>query len=221
MKSNVILLFSILISLLHCRTTEEAQDLGYDYFPLQSGKYWVFAVDSIVYNDFGSKADTFSYQELNEIDTVFSDQSGEDCYRIQHYYRKDTSSSWKYFKTSCFQRNEQLAQQIYFNKRLVKLNFPVYLYNNWDVNSFNTDNEELAFITALDVNISLLGKTYNECIIIDITDEEDLIFKRYEEEKYARGIGLIERTFIDTETQDDKTKGISYHKQLLKTNWGD
>lgn len=220
MKSNSILLFALLSCFLHCRETEEVQDLGYDYFPLKENAYWIYAVDSIVYNDFGSKADTFHYLEWNKVDTVFQDQSGKWCYRVLHHYRKDSFSPWKYYNTTCIQRNDHIAEQIYYNKRLVKLNFPIHLYKNWDVNSFNTEEEELAYITAVDFETTLSKVRYTDCILIEIADEEDLIFKYYETENYSRGIGLIERTLIDTETQDDKKKGISYHKTLLETNMG-
>ena len=47
-----------------------------------------------------------------------------------------------------------------------------------------------------------------------------IIFTIFEEEVYARGIGLISRKFCDIETQPGKYKdGIEYTKTIISSNW--
>lgn len=202
-----------------CRQTEDARDLGFSYFPIEKGKYWIYQVDSIVYDDYANRIDTFNYQQKLFLDTTFDDQSGDECYRLIHYYRYDTISPWKYQKTSCIQRDNQIAQQIIHDKRIVKLNFPIYQYNNWDINAFNTSDEQIAYVTEAGFEHSINGKSYNDCINIELADEVDLIFTWYDEEVYARNIGLIEKNYTFIETQNEKRSGSSYHKILIETNW--
>ena len=71
-------------------------------------------------------------------------------------------------------------------------------------------------ITDMDIDNSVFDKT----VTIKIADRQDIIFTQFEEEIYARGIGLIQRQFKDIETQPGKYKdGIEYTETLLQTNW--
>jgi hypothetical protein len=68
------------------RELEENPDLGYDYFPLNLGKYIEYDVDSTAYIQLPT-ADTIiaKYRIKEVIDSIFKDNQNRDTYRITRY----------------------------------------------------------------------------------------------------------------------------------------
>ena len=52
------------------------------YFPLQTGKYIIYDVDSVVYSNFFNTTDSFSFQVMEYIDSSYTDAGNEEAYRI-------------------------------------------------------------------------------------------------------------------------------------------
>ena len=50
------------------------------YFPLETGKYIVYDVDSVVYSNFSNSTDSFSFQIMEYIDSSYIDASHETAY---------------------------------------------------------------------------------------------------------------------------------------------
>ena len=107
-----------------------------------------------------------------------------------------------------------------FDVKKVKLSFPVQNNKRWDINMFNNQDVQYGYYNQVDESFFIDDSTFDETVTIKIADRQDIIFTQFEEEIYARGIGLIQRQFKDIETQPGKYKdGIEYTETLLQTNW--
>jgi hypothetical protein len=90
----------------------------------------------------------------------------------------------------------------------------------WDINMFNNHDAQYGYYNQVDESFFIDDSAFDETVTIKIADRQDIIFTQFEEEIYARGIGLIQRQFKDIETQPGKYKdGIEYTETLLQTNW--
>ena len=85
---------------------------------------------------------------------------------------------------------------------------------------FNNQDIQYGYYKNTDTPDQIEDSLFNETVIVKLADQEDIIFTYFEEEVYARGLGLIKRKFIDIETQLGKYKnGIEYTKTFIQSNW--
>ena len=61
MNFNYLSVLALLLLFSCTQNTEEADTsmFGYEYFPLQTGKTWIYQSDSIIYSRGGTQIDTF------------------------------------------------------------------------------------------------------------------------------------------------------------------
>jgi hypothetical protein len=211
MKRIPTLLFSILIiSILSCGDNEiETPDesiFGYEYFPLELGSEWVYAVDSVLFTQGGTnniKSSSFIKEELIE---VLNDSDNNKEYKIQRSYRKDSLSQWRVRQIWITQRDDRRAIRTEGNMSFVKLVFPAVDGTKWDGHIFFDDEKEfpvaaenLTVYKDWEYKINVVGSKivggvlYPEVLDVSHIDIVTFISKRFSTESYAKGIGLIER----------------------------
>src|SRR4030067_3558016 len=96
LKTTLFLQGLITVLIISCKKDVSVNpDLGYEYFPATVGKYVVYDVDSIVYNDFTGTTDTFKYQIKETIESIFLDNSNRQTLRIERY-KKNYSDTVPY-----------------------------------------------------------------------------------------------------------------------------
>ena len=69
-------------------------DLGYDYVPLEVGAWYEYKVDSVVFDEFNNRVDSFELELRDEIVEVFDDLDGRDAYRIERFKRPVDSTQF-------------------------------------------------------------------------------------------------------------------------------
>jgi len=92
------------LSILSCeKSTLPAEDLGENYFPLQTGSWVEYQIDSIVYDDFFTpvKIDTFSISAKFEIGESYKNAEGKLNYRWIKHTKNDTTKYIRYFCNKC------------------------------------------------------------------------------------------------------------------------
>src|ERR1051326_772099 len=93
MKKVLQIVFCILFFSCHKdKPSQPPIDFGYNYYPNEVGRYTIYQVDSIHYDDIANpnKPDTIRYllKEVNAL--IFTDNSNRSTMRLERYY--------KYFK---------------------------------------------------------------------------------------------------------------------------
>lgn len=192
-------------------------DYGYEYFPLDIGANWTYAVDSLVFDPGLSGTDTSRSQSfLREVivDTLLSN-TGTIQYRVEQSWRATDTADWQILKVLTLEREEQRALRTEDNLKFIKLTFPLKEGNSWDGNAFldaqikiAIAGEQLEFfknwsyqVLSFEELIQLGSLSFADVVSVQNADDENLIERRYAFEQYARGIGLVYRALTVLDTQ--------------------
>ena len=213
-------LIFILISLwvVSCsKETADPVDMGFDYFPLEQGRWIIYDVRSIVWDDNDQSVDTTYYQLKTEIDTTFYDNLGRLSYRWNQYMKSDTSTRWYYTHTFALTRTPERLESVEGNNRFVRLAFPVQTSISWDVNAFNTQEPLNASYIDVGFSKNINGKDFGDCAQALLEDNTSLVNEYYREEIYGRGVGMLEKVdkHIDKELTGEITKGYFVRYQIV------
>ena len=218
-NAALFLLVVFLFSFYSCQKDQNIKlinDLGYEYFPIKTGHYIIYDVDSVVINDFTSKTDTFQYQLLEILESEFIDNENRTAQRIERYKRSDSISSWKIINICQSCRTEKRAEKVENNIKVVKLTFPVKDGLKWNGNAYNNKEAWTYFYKNLNLSQTINGFKFDSTISVILKDEFNLIESKYYEEKYAKNVGLIYKKEEDIKTEiNGKVKsGISYTQKI-------
>lgn len=204
-----------------CKTEEDPYfpDSGEDYFPLEIGKYWIYAVDSTVFDPTGGDTMVFFSQTFvkDEILDTLSDNLGNTLFRTERSERKSETETWQTKKvfTQSIQNNQAIRTED--NLRFIKLAFPLRRNNTWD-GLVHFDAENLIATVAGesiqpfknwgDFRLLEVGEAdtvgtfiFDEVTTLREADDETLIELRFSREKYARGVGLVHKEMRILDTQ--------------------
>jgi hypothetical protein len=194
MTKSFWIFLSSLLFVFSCSKNEETvePDLGYGYAGLEVGKYVIYDVDSITYDDFDSSIDTASYQIKETVDSKFTDLGGEDAFKIVRYRRNSENESWyiidvwsSKLTVTNFQQNEE-------NITYVKLIFPVNTGDNWNGNSMNNNSsQEYEYTTTNQTEVVGTLALNDVLTVLQYDSPDKLINPEFFEEKYAKNIGMV------------------------------
>jgi len=194
MKKSCWILLSSVIFLFSCSKDEETvvPDTSAEYAGLEVGKYVVFDVDSITYNDFDSSIDTASYQIKEMVDSKFTDLEGDEAFKLIRYRRDSATQNWLIIDVWTSKITLTNFQKTEENINYVKLIFPVREGKVWDGNSRNNSSTQDYEYTAVDQAEVIGGNTLAEVLTVLQYDSPDkLINPEFFEEKFAKGVGLV------------------------------
>lgn len=220
---RVIFTTLIVFVLFSCKKEKNNIDFGYDYFPMEEGRYVEYDVLRVWHDeDLNPKHDTIQYRLRTVIGEEVIDNSGRLARKFfQYRYDKNTGAEidqrvWT--RVIDGKRGEVVEE----NQRMIRMIFPVKKNEEWNVNAFNT--LEKLKVYYLDHNQSRLvnGHQFENTAKIVYDDFLSLVDYRKKHEVYAKGIGLVERSFKDFTINNFDTltikKGEETHYKL--TSYG-
>lgn len=205
-----------------CRNkTEETVDLGYNYFPVNTGHELLYDVDSIVYDDNtgNTTIDTFNYQYREVITADVTDGAGRPSQLVERYFRDSDTGEWRRGNTWLLSRDAGSAQKVQENVRFVKLLFPLNDHKYWDGNAYNNRGSEQYTIEYFDQPSTVNGQNYERTLKVLQMEEVNAIEEIRRYEIYARDIGLIcfQSDSINTQPKPQggsKSRGLRYTLRL-------
>lgn len=196
-------------------------DFGYDYYPLEVGKYLIYKTDSTTFNIGGGGVEILESSTFvkEEIIGITLDNEGDTTYIIERFKRLSLDEDWQItdvWTTKMTDRNVERTEE---NVKLVKMVFPLQEGVDFDATlfvdpttTFTVAGENLEVykdwnseVLAVGATETIEGTTYNDVATISYADDENLIEKRYARSQYARGIGLVFREdwILDTQCGGD------------------
>ncbi len=205
-----------------CKETPDnyVPDAGQDYYPLEVGKFVEYQMDSTIYDPNGDTTVYHSTSFLREeiIDTL-TDNGGNIVYKIEQYHRTADSLSWAIKKVLSATLVDNQAIRTEDNLQFVKIAFPLSKGNRWNGNS-HFDKSLIVEIAGETVEMfkgweyrikdigvadTIGGFQFDETIVVEEADNENLIELRQVVSTYAKGIGLVARELwiLDTQCIDD------------------
>lgn len=219
-QSNLLLILLIFFAVQYsCKkdSTLPPVDMGYDYFPTTQGKWIIYQVDSIHYNDFTNTSDTFHFQIKEFIESKFLDGNSRQSERIERSSRIDNSQPWTlsnvWFSTLTNSRAERNEENI----KYIKLTFPITVSSNWDANAFNTLEKQECRYKDLYKTFFVDSLRFDSTITVQKDDFLTFIGRDFEKEVYAKHIGMIYREAIHVEWDSNQkiTKGVNYKYRIV------
>ncbi len=213
--------------------------LGLDYYPVDIGASWVYAVDSILFKLRGTVVEDSSHAFLREeVADSFRNATHQLVYRIDLFYTRDTALGWDLIGNHFLEKSNTSLVKREGGLDFTKLIFPVETYSSWNGNS------RIHPRTQISVNGEILepyadwnyvynykdkaevsgGKSYESVCKVTEVDDENLIEKRYSVALYAKNVGLISREvwLLDTQNTNPSIpfrnraeKGFILRQQLI------
>ena len=176
-----------------CKKSEtEVVDIGLKYYPTSADFYRIFQVDSIVFNDFTERVDTFQYFIKETIIGNYQVENETRTSVLDQKKRKLVDPFWLDNLSWSFQKDNFTVEENKNNTPKIVLIFPVKTGISWNSNTRNSLDQEEYTITNLKTE-TILGNTFNNVITIEKFNETDPLQLNTEigEEKYAQDVGLI------------------------------
>ena len=201
-----------------------------DYFPLQTGKYISYDLDSTVYINFGQKDTVIKYQIKDSIETQITDNLGRPAYRIVRYMRKNASQLWTASNTFMAVSTGSTIEYVENNLRFQKLKLPIKNGYSWKGNSyFDTYslNSNFKYFDDWDYTYDSVGIAQkiggiqlDNTLKVNQRDEflgqdpkiagTQFAEKNYSIEKYAKNIGLVYKEFLHWDYQGSQSSSPGY-----------
>lgn len=221
--------FLLLLTLFSCKKDEPGEiNLGYDYQPLEVGHWVEYQVDSIFFDDFNERIDTFTFFRRELLESEFADLNGEPNFRVEQSVKSNIDDAWQIIHVASFKRTAINLQKVENDLRFVKFAFPPMVGKSWQGHIFiNTggqasleylDRERFDWtyrFTSVGEPMSMGGFNFSETAEIVQIDEENLFEKKFSKEIYAKNVGLISKEMLILETQAPPS-GVSFIDRAQK-----
>jgi hypothetical protein len=219
-KAGFYFIIMIVLFFFGCKKEENNSELdfGYNYAPLIVGDYFIYQIDSIFYDDFANRVDTFRFQLKEVVDSSYELLGGEKGYRIERFYRNNSNQNWRIRNVWVAYKTINQFIRIEENQPIVQLVFPIEEDQEWDINFKNTQDPVIAEITKVQSNFNNSALNFTSTITVTLEDQENLIEKRYKAKNYSVDFGLTYYKYQDlrTEVNGKIVRGIDYTLYLIE-----
>ncbi len=191
------LFFLVVLALcLSCNNNDDSvpELTGKDYFPTDSGRYWIYNVHEIKYNS--DTTDT-TYQRKDIIYNTFQYQNTT-IYELYRFYKTTDAISWPLQPDSVWSfttdKNQITLKES--NIEYIRLVFPLSNGKQWNGNAKNTS------ILSDNYTVSNFKRPYSVGALyfpetVDIVEQHSLYLtlKDYRNRIYAKNVGLIYKNY--------------------------
>jgi hypothetical protein len=216
MKQRLAVIFFFLLLVYACKKDESLTELdfGYDYQPLEVGYWLEYEVDSIFFDDFNARIDTFHFYRREFFESEFLDLNQETNLRVEQYLKMNAEDAWEIAHVGSYKKTVINLQKMEFDLRYIKLVFPPALGKQWQGHLYiNVGNQpSLEFLdrdrydweytyTKVHEPLSVGAFSFAECLEVQQIDQENLFEKKYSKEIYARNVGMVSKEMMILETQ--------------------
>ena len=209
----------LLISCKKSSDTFSTQTLN-DYYPLQTGKYITYQLDSLVYISFGTRDSVITNELKYQVDSLITDNTGRPAYRVFRLIRKNQQDAWRPEATFMVLNTGTNIEFVEDNLKYIKMTLPIRNDKSWKGNSYLSNyimnNPSYNYLDNWDYTYSNVGEqevvgnytlantlTINQRNEIDgLPDNPDAYSEIvFSQEKYAQGIGMVYKKFFRKEYQ--------------------
>lgn len=221
------------------RITETYPAVAYDYFPIESGRYKTYQIDSTVYDEYNCSVVVNSFQIKEVTGALSTDGEGDPFYYVNRYFRKDSSDSWALLGIWTEKIEDNQVQRVEDNQRTIKLVFPVKNERRWDgivyirrdtlvslrggVIDMYKDWDDFLITEVGETFVDTVSNTlYSDALLVTQVDKTNNIERRFSKEVYAKDIGLVykEMWILDTQCRIN-CSGVGDIATCIYTPWKD
>lgn len=178
---------------------------GYDYLPMEEGRFVEYEVMEIVHDEDLSPAhDTVRYRLKTVVGEVVQDNEGRAARKLFRYAYDLNSGDLIDQRVWTQIIDGGRGEVVEENQRKIRLVFAITLDKEWDVNAFNAMEAEEVYYDEIHKSFGSLDST------VTVEYEDFLSFIDYERkfEVYGNHIGLVHRSFKDLTIDNFDTLNI-------------
>jgi len=207
-------------------------EAGYQYYPVEKDKYWIYRVDSTIVSTQGAiKPNSASFIK-EEIADSFINSQGDTAFIIQRSIASSLAGPYQFTDRWTIEKTRATLTRIEENLQFVRILFPVMLGDSWDGNKFDQKTKVIVGqekmepyleweyrVSSKNTNITLNRIEYSEVLEIQEADYETDIERRLSTAYYAENIGLIFREMLITDAQNPQTLGQPWKDRAEAGFW--
>ncbi len=200
-----ILILFVLVTIASCKKNkvELPPDVGYDYAPTAIGKYVIYDIDSVVFDEF--VGGSYKYRIKEKLEENIIDAQGRPAIKLIRYFKKFDSLvsydniAWTLKDVWTCIKTQTTYEVVEEDIRFSKLIFPITIDKTWNGNAYNTLTPWDYKILNTDNAETINSTAFDNVLTIEQKDDKlkNIIHREYYIEKYAKGVGLIYREIKD------------------------
>ncbi|PJJ60396.1 hypothetical protein [Hymenobacter chitinivorans] len=176
---------------------------GADYFPLEVGRYRIYAVADTLWANYQRTPSSYQFRET--ITDQINDATGQPGYRIVRARRVLPTDAWRDDSVMFVAATDHALLLTRNNRRTVELVFPVRKDRVWNMNAFNS----LDTVAAENRYYQNVGETfqsqfggktysYNQTLTTALTEDNrngqnNAVYRSTYDQVYAQGVGPVYR----------------------------
>lgn len=187
-------------------------DDSYSYFPIDSTKQFIYAVDSIAYNKNLNRIDTFTFKLKTVFEESFLDRNDVKTWRLTRFAKYKESLPFVELQNHFVQFVDNKFLYTDNNHVLLKTIFPVKIGNVWNGNLYNSLDKINSTVDYKNETFQLADTSFGNTIKITEWDNLDFIFDNNRFSVYQNKVGLVyfRNKNIETQTNQGKEEVSGY-----------
>ena len=163
---------------------------GYDYFPLETGRYVIYDVNEHRYAlNVAPVQRTYQLKEV--VGAAYADVTGQRAYRLMRYRRLAENQPWQADSIWSARLVGDEGIRTENGMDIVKLRFPVSDWLRWDGNRYNAAGDDACELSNSGLPYRVSDKQFAETVTVVAQQDSTLIAQDKRIEVYARRVGLI------------------------------
>lgn len=189
----------LLGNLISCKkSSNEPEKLYTEYFGLYKGRYIIYDVTEINHDvDATVKHDTLNYQIKTRIGKDFIDNEGRTASEFLRFKRNLSNDPWveKDLWTTIINNNK--AELVEENQRVIKLIFSPSNYKTWNANAYNNLDPLDCSYSAIHVPYKVGNTNFDSTLVVNQQSYYTLVDCKRKFEVYASKVGLVYKYYKD------------------------
>jgi len=213
----------LLVTFLACNKIDTSQTefvYDYSYFPIDSGAWREYQVLQINIDQPLGIYDTVEYYLLEQVSGVYIDAANDTLREIKRFYKDSVHHNWKILNTWYAGILTNKAIQVEENIKYIKQKYPLKLGATWNSNAYNhtdTLNEFSCKVVQIDLPEVVNKIAFDSVLKVSYREFLSNIDKYSYYEKFAKGVGLIEKEAISIYSEDPDISIPIEHRAKIAT----
>jgi hypothetical protein len=163
---------------------------GYDYVPLETGRFIIYDVDERQYSLVTPPIQRI-YQVKEVTGLAYTDVTGSPAFRLLRFRRSGEGRPWQIDSVWSARRSNDEAIRTENGVDFVKLRFPVSDRLRWNGNRYNSNGEEQYETRNSGQPYRVSDKQFDGTVTVIAQQDSTLVSQDKRIEVYARRVGLI------------------------------
>ncbi|MEY4002098.1 MAG: hypothetical protein RIT07_140 [Bacteroidota bacterium] len=212
------LIFILIAAFWGCKKDEVSksrQETLSAWMNLKQGNRSIYRVDSLAYRRDKTYPDTFSFEWMETVDTLFEDNVKELVARIKIVTRKDSQDFWKFRRMYYSKVTDEYYERVEENVRYLKVSFPLAEEAFWNMNSRNNLPATWLFYENLNTPYREGFIPADSALTVVAAEIDNNIEKYSYREVYGKGIGLLFKENVEMLRQGNNWDGYKRTQKLV------